>query len=122
VKFNDVQQQEELVFGRDESVLTELGRLIGKSDVIEQMLQQYPQLMEVYTKLLGVLQCVQDKCQMIELIGINRDLSFELNVHVVEDVKGALFAQVLSMKNNVKEISEISINMKSLEDVLTKYE
>ena len=122
VKFSDVQQQEELVFGRDESVLTELGRLIGKSDVIEQMLQRYPELMGVYVKLLGVLQCVQDKCQMIELIGINRDLSFELNVHVVEEVKGALFAQVLAMKSNVKEISEISINMKSLEDVLTKYE
>jgi ATP-binding cassette subfamily A (ABC1) protein 3 len=122
VKFSDVQQREELVFGRDESVLTELARLIGKSDVIEQMLQRHPELMGIYVKLLGVLQCVQDKCQMIELIGINRDLSFELNVLVVEDAKGALFAQVLSMKSNVKEISEISINMKSLEDVLTKYE
>ena len=123
VKFSDEQNDQfGLAMGRDESVLTELGRLIGKSDVIEHKLQQYPELMNIYTKLLTLLQCIQDKCQMIELLEINRDLSFELNVYIVDEVKGSLFAQILSMKNNVKEISEISINMKSLEDVLTKYE
>ena len=51
VKFSDDENERfGLALGRDESVLMELARLIGKSDVIEHKLQQYPELMGIYSK------------------------------------------------------------------------
>ena len=54
------------------------------------------------------------KCSLI-----GQDNSFELVLHVNHEKQGSLFSEILSMKNKDETISEISINMESLENILT---
>ena len=56
---------------------------------------------------------------------IERDIdnnSFKFLVHVEQKNQGKLFKTVLNIKNNMKEISEININIESLENIFTKFQ
>ena len=67
-----------------------------------------------------VIDLIRDKCADITLIKINKDLSFDFNIHVVKERQSELFIQILDMKNNNQLLSEINISMESLENILTK--
>ena len=67
-----------------------------------------------------VIEEVKDKCSEIEIKKINKDFSFEFNIHVIKEKQNELFTQVLNMKNENQKLSEISISMESLENILTK--
>ena len=54
------------------------------------------------------------------LQAINKDFSFDFRIHVLKEKQSELFIQVLDMKNVNKKLSEISITMDSLENILTK--
>ena len=51
---------------------------------------------------------------------MRNDYSFELSVHVNPLRQGELFAKILNMKNENNTISEVSISIQSLENILTK--
>ena len=53
---------------------------------------------------------------------IGDDFSFELTVKISKENQGEVFYKVLNMKNVNDTISEISINMQSLENILTSCE
>ena len=72
--------------------------------------------------LYDILKLIKDKCDNITIIEIGKDLSFELKIHVKKDKQGYLFNQILNMKIVIDIISEISINMESLENILTSIE
>ena len=72
--------------------------------------------------LYDILKLIKDKCDNITVIEIGKDLSFELKIHVKKDKQGYLFNQILNMKIVIDIISEISINMESLENILTSIE
>ena len=57
----------------------------------------------------------------IELKDIGRDGSYNFFIHMNEDKKGEFFGIILNMKKSNNFISEVSINMESLENILTKY-
>ena len=63
---------------------------------------------------------IKDKCSEIVLLKINKDFSFEFNVHVIKEKQNDLFIQILDMKNTNKLLSEINISMESLENILTR--
>ena len=67
-----------------------------------------------------VIDLIKDKCSDIFLQKINKDYSFEFNIHVIKEKQSVLFTQILDMKNNNKLLSEINISMESLENILTK--
>ena len=67
-----------------------------------------------------VIDLIKDKCSDIFLQKINKDYSFEFNIHVIKEKQSELFTQILDMKNNNKLLSEINISMESLENILTK--
>ena len=76
---------------------------------------------EPYIKeLMKVIETIKDKCSEVSLIKINKDYSFEFNMHIIKEKQSELFIQVLSMKNVNNLLSEISISMESLENILTK--
>ena len=72
--------------------------------------------------LYDILKLIKDKCDNITVIEIGKDLSFDLKIHVKKDKQGYLFNQILNMKIVIDIISEISINMESLENILTSIE
>ena len=71
-------------------------------------------------ELYNVLSLIIDKCDKISIKEIGKDYSFKLNILVKKDKQGILFYQILNMKTTNNSISEVSINMESLENILTK--
>ena len=67
-----------------------------------------------------VVSLIKDKCVEISLLRLNNDFSFELNMKIIKEKQSALFTQVLDMKNTNNLLSEISISMESLENILTR--
>ena len=70
-------------------------------------------------ELYNVLSLINDKCDKISIREVGKDYSFELNILVKKDKQGVLFNQILNMKTTNDLINEVSINMESLENILT---
>jgi hypothetical protein len=66
-----------------------------------------------------VVQKIKDKTQKISISLIGKDFSFELILSIIKERQKELFIDILTMKNNDKVISEMSIAMQSLENILT---
>ena len=76
-------------------------------------------LMKVYK----VFEEIKNKYKDIKII--ERDIdnnTFKFLVHVEQNNQGELFKTVLNIKNNMKEVSEININIESLENIFTKFQ
>ena len=71
-------------------------------------------------ELYNVLNLINDKCDKISIREVGKDYSFELNILVKKDKQGILFNQILNIKTTNDLVSEVSINMESLENILTK--
>ena len=71
-------------------------------------------------ELVNLIESIKDKISDITLQKINKDYSFDFNIHVLKEKQSELFIQILDMKNVNKLLSEISISMESLENILTK--
>ena len=76
--------------------------------------------LEPYLRLLiTVIERIKDETQKISLSSIGKDLSFELVLSIIKERQKNLFVKILNMKNIDKSISEMSISMQSLENILT---
>ena len=99
-----------------EQILANIKGLNNYNQIIKDNTSIIPYLREMST----VIESIKDKTSDITLLKINKDLSFEFNIHVLKEKQSELFIQVLDMKNINKLLSEISISMESLENILTK--
>ena len=72
-------------------------------------------------KLIQVVDYIKDNTLKIELKDVGKDYSFELEIGINKDKQGDIFTQILTMKNNNPDVSEISINTDSLENILTQF-
>ena len=70
-------------------------------------------------KLNEIIEQIKDKTEKISLELIGKDLSFDLVITIIKQKQKDLFSQVLNMKNINNTISELSIAMQSLENILT---
>ena len=71
-------------------------------------------------ELYNVLSLIIDKCDKISIKEIGKDYSFKLNILDKKDKQGILFNQILDIKTTNNLISEVSFNMESLENILTR--
>ena len=67
-----------------------------------------------------VIKTIKDKCSEIKFEKLNKDFSFEFKIKIIKEKQSDLFVQVLDMKNTNNLLSEISISMESLENILTR--
>ena len=67
-----------------------------------------------------VIDSIKGKCSEIKLEKFNQDFSFEFKIKIIKEKQSELFVQVLAMKNTNNLLSEISISMESLENILTR--
>ena len=77
----------------------------------------------VLTKVNRVFEKLEGKFKDIKVI--ERDIdnnSFKFLIHVEPNNQGTLFKTILNIKNQMKEVSEININIESLENIFTKFE
>ena len=116
IKFIQLSQEHNLNIDDDE-VYEKLPTIIrGFDENIKDNKDFLPYLKE----LLNVVDSIKDKCSKIDLKSINKDFSFEFNIDVIKENQSELFTQILDMKNTNELISEISISMESLENILTR--
>ena len=116
IKFIQLSQEHNLNIDDDE-VYEKLPTIIrGFDENIKDNKDFLPYLKE----LLNVIDSIKDKCSKIDLKSINKDFSFEFNIDVIKENQSELFTQILDMKNTNELISEISISMESLENILTR--
>ena len=71
--------------------------------------------------LITIVNKIKPNTKSIILDKIKKDLSFELILNIINERKYILFSDILNMKNNDKNISEIIISMESLENILTSF-
>ena len=71
---------------------------------------------EVFSKIEGKYKDIK----VIERVIDNN--SFKFLVHVEQNTQGELFKTILNIKSSMKEVSEININMESLENIVTKFQ
>jgi ABC-type multidrug transport system ATPase subunit len=89
-------------------------------DKFRPLISENMTILPCLSKLSEVLNQIRVNCSDINLLKINKDLSFELAIHVLKAKQSTLFAQILNMKNTNNLISEISVSMESLENILTR--
>ena len=100
----------------------DLGMLVNNLQLVNYALTQVPASQGYFALLYKALSFIRDKCSQIVLNEIGDDFSFELTVKISKENQGEVFYKVLNMKNVNDTISEISINMQSLENILTSCE
>ena len=61
----------------------------------------------------------KDKYKMLRIIDVIMKLGLEINI--IKEKQAEIFTQILTMKNNNHDVSEISINTDSLENILTRF-
>lgn len=116
IKFNTIQGNE---LTQD---IVELGGIVDNYQFVNQVISQVPASKGYFVLLNNAISIIRDKCSQIILNEIGEDFSFELTVKISKENQGEVFYKVLNMKNMNDTISEISINMQSLENILTSCE
>ena len=104
----------------NEEFLEQISGNIKGLNNYSQFIKNNTSIIPYLRELATVIESIKDKSSDITLLKINKDLSFEFNIHVLKEKQSELFTQVLDMKNINKLLSEISISMESLENILTK--
>ena len=117
IKFIQLNQNEGSNY---DNVIDNLSNNINGFNILYQNMEKKLEIKPYLIELNNVINEIKDNCNEIRLLKINKDYSFEFNVHMNKEKQSELFSQVLNMKNINKQISEISISMESLENILTQ--
>ena len=96
------------------------GKIVIKNDLFEKI-KKMEKINNHIIKLIGVVDYIKDNIYKIELKDVGKDYSFELEIGISKEKQGEVFTQILTMKNNNHDVSEISINTDSLENILTQF-
>ena len=77
----------------------------------------------IMNKINEMFKIIEGKYKDVKVIerGIDNN-SFKFLFHVEEHNQGKMFKTILNMKSNMEEVSEININIESLENIFTKFQ
>ena len=89
-------------------------------DIIDDAVISNENVERYFSYVIEFLRTIEQKCSNIILTEIRKDNSFEFNISIKEELQSDLFITILSGKDLNENISEISINTKSLESILIK--
>ena len=121
IKFIQLSQNENIINEEiDDEFLQEMSSNIKGLNTCYEFIKNNPLIKPCLNELVKVIESIKDKSSDLTLQAINKDFSFDFRIHVLKEKQSELFIQVLDMKNVNKQLSEISITMDSLENILTK--
>jgi ABC-type multidrug transport system ATPase subunit len=104
-----------------ENVKSKFIDFVKGKNIVTQYLIEKPILINSINEINGIFDKLKEYILSIEIKDIGKDGSFNFFIHINENLKGEFFGIILNMKNSNYYISEVSINMESLENILTKY-
>ena len=120
VKFNDQAIKDNPNNNMEEAFRTASELIVGFSNYSNYLVSN-PGLEPYIRALIKVVSRIKSNTKRISLAQIQKDLSFELVVNIINERKHALFSDILNMKNTDNIISEMIISMESLENILTSF-
>ena len=94
---------------------------MGKFNSFLNFINQNKNIIPHIKFLFEVINKIKEYTKKIELNQIKKDFSFEFLIEIIPDKKQFLYSEMLNMKNNNPNISEIFINLQPLEDILTSF-
>ena len=121
IKFDDEEINKEKSNEKIEEIISNLKELVFGFDAFENnILENNNIYAENYLSgLIKILQRIKDKTKKISINDIRQDMSFELGLEIIKEKQKDLFVEILNLKNINKQISELSITMQPLENILT---
>ena len=114
VKFNSIDN----TISQDSLSLEELNSKFVINQGLFMKIAQMEKIKEHIRYLIGFIDEIRKNIYKIELRDVDKDYSFNLAIGINNETKSEFFIQILSMKNKKQNVSEISINMESLENIL----
>ena len=128
IDLNDVKNKLEKIIKNEDEINILIGNDIGNNNIINNPNEERNKLSRednslVLGNVCNVFEQLKGKYKDIKVI--ERDIdnnSFKFLIHVEQDNQGKLFKTVLNIKNKMKEVSEININIESLENIFTKFQ
>ena len=121
IKFDDREINNEKINEKIEDLMKNIKELAFGVDAFENIILENKNVcVENYLNaLIKILINIKDKTKKIEINDIRKDMSFELGLEIIKEKQKDLFIEILNLKNVNKQISELSITMQSLENILT---
>lgn len=119
IKFVSIQNEDDNT-NQQENDINILFTMINGRNIYEKAIEENSHIVKYTKQLIEVINRIKDKCSKMEIKEISTNNSFELLIHVIPEKQGELFGIILNMKNENENLSEISINMESLENILTQ--
>ena len=100
-------------------LIEEASQLIEGFDKHSDFIISNPSFGPYLEKLINIINKIKDKTERIYLESMGKDFSFNFVISINKEKRSDLFSSILNMKNEDETISEISIKLPSLENVLT---
>ena len=120
LKFNIVNMNNNISNSNNiNELIEEASKLIEGFDRHSDFIISNPSFEPYLDKLINIINIIKDKTERIYIEFIGKDFSFNFVISINKEKRSELFSSILNMKNTDKPISEISIKLPSLENVLT---
>ena len=121
IKFDEQLINKDNLVNNIGEVFKTISGLIDGFNNYSNLIMNNPNLEPHIIALIDVIKKIKSNTKSIILAEIRKDLSFELILNIIQERKHILFSDILNIKNNDKNISEIIISMESLENILSSF-
>ena len=118
IKFNN----DDNIMLKEGNEISMLEELVNNGSLINKIIEKNPLSKEHFVMLFNTLGIIKNQCANIHLDEVGEDFSFELTIQINEEKQGEVFYKNLTLKNVFINVSEICINLKSLENILLSQE
>ena len=97
----------------------EINNLVSGFSTYSNYIFNNPIIILFIRALIEVVKEIKPNTSMLNLLSIEKDFSFLIQVGIVKEKQNILFSQIFNSKNKNPKIAEISINLESLGNILT---
>ena len=100
---------------------SEISNLVQDFNKYSKYIKSNPIITLYIRELAKIIREMKPNTSKLRLLEMEKDFSFELQIGVLKEKQKDLFSQIFNLKNKNSQISEISINLESLGNILTYF-
>ena len=104
-----------------EEYYSEINNLVKGFTTYSKYILGNPVIMLLIRVLIEVIKEIKPNTKDLKLLSIEKDFTFRIQIGILKEKQHILFSQIFNLKNKNPKISEISINLESLGDILTSF-
>ena len=104
-----------------EDYFAEINNLVKDFNTYSNYILGNPIIILLIKALIEVIKEIKPYTKDLKLLKIEKDISFKIQIDVLKEKQNILFSKIFNLKNKNAKISEISLNLESLGDILTSF-